>query len=150
MRPTLHRELNRNVQESLAPDGSPVAQEVLRYEYLAISRGPLAYATGLIDGFKTEESLRLPSGDSARGCRNCPRLPTRKARTSSCDRTIANRCVFTPYYRAGGRHDGAWRLTWMQLAPGSAPRRSEPAGAGQARICGARKCPAKLFLPITA
>jgi DUF1680 family protein len=64
MRPAVHRKLNRNVQESFAPDGSPVAQEVLRYEYLAISRGPLAYATGLIDGFKMEETLRLPPGRS--------------------------------------------------------------------------------------
>jgi hypothetical protein len=26
-----------------------------------------------------------------------------------------------PYYRAGGRSDGAWRVTWLQLAPPAAP-----------------------------
>jgi hypothetical protein len=25
--------------------------------------------------------------------------------------------LFWPYYRAGGRHDGAWRLTWLSLPP---------------------------------
>jgi hypothetical protein len=25
--------------------------------------------------------------------------------------------VFTPYFQAGGRVDGAWRLTWLSLAP---------------------------------
>ena len=34
-------------------------EEVMRYDYLAITRGPLVYATGLIDGFKTAETLRL-------------------------------------------------------------------------------------------
>jgi hypothetical protein len=27
--------------------------------------------------------------------------------------------VFSPYYRAGGRRDRTWRLTWMPLAPES-------------------------------
>ena len=25
--------------------------------------------------------------------------------------------MFSPYYRAGGRRDRTWRLTWMPLAP---------------------------------
>jgi uncharacterized protein len=25
--------------------------------------------------------------------------------------------TFQPYYRAGGRRDRAWRLTWMTLPP---------------------------------
>lgn len=116
MRPTLHRRLNRNVQESLAPDGSPVAQEVLRYEYLAISRGPLAYATGLIDGFKTEESLRLPSGDSESWLQELPASAAAQGPDIELRPDGREPLRFTPYYRAGGRHDGAWRLTWMQLA----------------------------------
>jgi len=117
MRPVVHRKLNRNVQESLAPDGSPVAQEVLRYEYLAISRGPLAYATGLIDGFKTEESLRLPSGDSASWLQELPASADAQGSEIELRLDYREPLRFTPYYRAGGRHDGAWRLTWMQLAP---------------------------------
>ncbi|MGH6608661.1 MAG: beta-L-arabinofuranosidase domain-containing protein, partial [Burkholderiaceae bacterium] len=59
MTPVLHRQSNRNVQESVAPDGSAVRQQVLRFDYAAITRGPLVYATDLIDGFKTEETVRL-------------------------------------------------------------------------------------------
>jgi hypothetical protein len=115
MRPAIHRKLNHNVQESFAPDGSPVAQEVLRYEYLSISRGPLAYATGLIDGFKTEESLRLPAGDSDTWLRELPAAVDAQGPEIELCLDYREPLRFAPYYRAGGRRDGAWRLTWMQL-----------------------------------
>ena len=118
MRPTLHRAVNRNVQESVAPDGTEVKQEVLRFEYAGITCGPLAYATGLIDGFKTEETVRLPDTpppswlarlpDSADGL---PRI--------ALDPGYRPPLVFTPYFATGGRVDGAWRLTWLSLAPES-------------------------------
>ena len=41
-------------------DGSPVAQQVLRYEYAAVTCGPLVYSTALIDGFKFDETLAEP------------------------------------------------------------------------------------------
>jgi len=112
-----HRASQRNVQESRTPDGSAVAQQVMRYDYLAITRGPLVYATGLIDGYKTGETLRVPAGDDgdwlqvmpSADADTCPSI-----RMASGGRTPL---VFDPYYRAGGRHDGAWRLTWMALAP---------------------------------
>ena len=121
MRPRLHRRSNRNVQESRAPDGTPVRQEVLRQDFAAITRGPLVYATDLIDGFKTDETVRLPEGpvdewiavdgdtDIAVGG------PTLRL-------TLGYRAplTFSPYYRAGGREHGAWRLTWLSLAPGRA------------------------------
>lgn len=115
MLPRLHHRANRNVQESRAPDGSPVSQQVLFYDHAAISRGPLAYATGLIDGFKTAETLRLPQTP--------PQQWLETLHTGAEGPTIRMRLDyrppldFAPYYRAGGRHDGAWRLTWMPLAP---------------------------------
>jgi DUF1680 family protein len=121
MRPQIHRKAHRNVQESQAPDGLPVRQEVLHFDYLAITRGPLVYATDLIDGYKIEETLRIDTGspdtwllteqatDGEGGppLRLCPvgRPPL----------------TFQPYYRAGGRRDGSWRLTWMMLAPEKTP-----------------------------
>ncbi|QNQ10854.1 glycoside hydrolase family 127 protein [Sphingomonas alpina] len=117
MPPTIHRAIASNVQESLAPDGEPVAQEVLRTDYLAVSRGPLIYATGLIDGFKVEETLRfagnaadirldcVPAADGGPG----PDLRLRPEGRAAI--------MFQPYYRAGGREDRSWRLTWMMLAP---------------------------------
>lgn len=112
MPPVMHRKSSRNVQESRAPDGAPVSQEVMRYDYVAITRGPLVYATGLIDGFKSEETLLIgdgkalleladPGGQAGPAIRLHPdaRAPL----------------LFVPWYAAGGRTDGAWRLTWMQV-----------------------------------
>jgi uncharacterized protein len=106
-KPRLHRAMARNVQESLTPDGSAVAQEVLRQEYVALTTGPLVYATQLIDGFKAEETVRLDADAVAADSEGALLLTPR-------DRAPIK---FEPYYRAGGRHDGAWRLTWLRLAP---------------------------------
>ena len=45
-------------------------QEVLHFDYLAVTRGPLVYATGLIDGYKIEETLRMPAPTDADVARN--------------------------------------------------------------------------------
>ncbi|MEO5830683.1 MAG: beta-L-arabinofuranosidase domain-containing protein [Rhodanobacter sp.] len=118
MRPAIHRKFNRNIQESRAPDGSAVRQEVLCEEYLAISRGPLVYATGLIDGFKSEETLRLPPGDPADWLQVVPGAAPATAAGPEIRLQLDYRepLTFVPYYRAGGRDHGAWRLTWMRLA----------------------------------
>lgn len=116
MPPRLHRQTHRNVQESRAPDGSPVNQEVLRFDYVAVTRGPLVYATELIDGFKIEETIRLPAAaESALELQDKPapgQAPEVRLRLGYRDPL-----VFRPYHEAGGRRDGAWRLTWLQLAP---------------------------------
>lgn len=109
-----HRRVHENVQVSRAPDGSPVEQTVLSHAYVAVTRGPLVYATGLIDHFKTEETVRAPQA-----------LVERPAPDGSADNAPAVDMVlgyrpdisFEPYYRAGGREHGAWRLTWLSLAP---------------------------------
>lgn len=117
MTPRIHWQSHRNDQISRVPVGAPVSQEILRFDYLAITRGPLVYATSLIDGFKVEETIRLPEsrGDSLRevvrrpaGCRG-PAIRL----NLDCRAPI----TFVPYYEAGGRQHGAWRLTWLQLAP---------------------------------
>jgi len=121
MAPCLHRMANRNVQESLAPDGTPVRQQVLCHEYVAITRGPLFYATGLIDGFKSEESIRLPEGDATQALRLLPVIEGEDA-APAIELRLGYRdpITFWPYYRAGGRSDGSWRLTWLSLAPEAA------------------------------
>lgn len=123
MAPRLHHRLNQNTQESRAPDGTPVAQQVLRHEYVALTRGPLVYATGLIDGFKTEETVRLPAAALALWLREVSADPgdagDAEDKAPALELTLGYRAPlrFVPYYRAGGRHDGAWRLTWLSLAP---------------------------------
>ncbi len=117
MPPRLHRQVNRNLQESRAPDGSAVSQEVLHFDYAAITRGPLVYSTGLIDGFKREETIRLPAGSG-------PDLlevsaPAAGSEAPAVRLNLGYRAplVFSPYFEAGGRADGTWRLTWLNVAP---------------------------------
>jgi uncharacterized protein len=118
MHPRAHRRSNRSVQESLAPDGSPVSQEVLRFDYLAITRGPLVYATDLIDGFKVEETLRMDATQSDRWFETVPVEGRDEAGPGIRLRPLGRApLTFQPYYRAGGRQDRTWRLTWMTLAP---------------------------------
>ena len=118
MTPVVHRRVHQNTQESKAPDGSEVRQQVLRIDYLAITRGPLVYATDLIDGYKTDETIRLPPADPAEWLDELPLEPGAEGPTIRM--RLAGRAPldFVPYYRAGGRVDGAWRLTWLQIAPG--------------------------------
>lgn len=115
MRPVLHRQVSQNTQESLAPDGTPVAQQVMRYDYVAITRGPLVYATGLIDGFKIEETLRLPDDPDAI-LETVPAPEGYRGPAVRLNLGYRAPLVFQPYYEAGGRRYGSWRLTWMQVA----------------------------------
>ena len=116
MAPVAHRQIQQNTQESRAPDGSPVHQQVMHYEYMAVTRGPLVYASDLVDGYKTgetlclseapvEEWLQVAGQDDGEG----PAIHLHSRHRAPL--------VLEPYYRTGGRVDGAWRLTWMSLAP---------------------------------
>ena len=113
LQPRLQTRRNRNVQESRAPDGSLVQQEVLNDAYVAVTRGPLAYATGLIDGYKTQETVQLATGSSDAALRvldggDVPLLEFAPAGRAPL--------LFQPYFLAGGRNDGSWRITWLSLA----------------------------------
>jgi uncharacterized protein len=117
LRPRWHEQTNRNVQESRAPDGSTIAQEVLRFDYAALTRGPLVYATSLIDGFKVEETLRLPADRTQVSLEMLEAPPGCEGPAIRLNLNDRPPLTFLPYYEAGGRQDHAWRLTWMQLAP---------------------------------
>jgi DUF1680 family protein len=118
MQPRLHHAANRNVQESRAPDGSAVAQEVLHERFVALTRGPLVYATGLVDGYKTGECILPPSDAQVR------------ERAAAADGMVPLELApegrapirFEPWFSAGGGRDGAWRLTWLALAPDPGPK----------------------------
>jgi uncharacterized protein len=116
MQPRLHRAVNRNVQESRGPDSEPIRQEVLHAEYVAVTRGPLVYATGLIDGYRPGETIRLPAAGEA--LQEVP-APAGAAAAPAVRLHADGRppIELQPYYEAGGRSDGAWRVTWLRLAP---------------------------------
>ena len=119
MRPQLHFRAHSSTQESRAPDDSPIRQEVMHCDYLAVTRGPLAYATGLIDGYKTEETLRVPAPTDPSWLETLPAIDAAEGPDVRVAPLGRPALVFSPYYRAGGRHDRTWRLTWMPLAPES-------------------------------
>lgn len=114
MRPTLHRQVSHSIQESRAPDGEPIAQEVMHYEYIAMTRGPLVYATPLIDGYKSAETLRIRD-DASDLIEEVPAVEAGAAPVLRLHASDRAPLTFMPYFEAGGRHDGAWRLTWMQV-----------------------------------
>ncbi|WP_337243694.1 beta-L-arabinofuranosidase domain-containing protein [Luteimonas sp. gir] len=119
LRPRIHRRVYRNVQESRAPDGSPVRQQVLRQDYIAFSRGPLVYATGLIDGYRTAETVRLPDDDAQIRIEELPPAGDGDAAAVGLRLHLAERAPidFAPYYGIGERRDRIWRTTWLGLAP---------------------------------
>lgn len=119
MPPKLHRVVNRNIQESRAPDGAPICQEVLHFDYVAITRGPLVYATSLIDGFKMEETIRLLR-DPAASLELVDAPAGSNAPAVRLNLSYRPPLIFVPYTEAGGREDGTWRLTWLQVAAGEA------------------------------
>ncbi|MDR7272981.1 DUF1680 family protein [Pelomonas saccharophila] len=110
----LHERRHRNVQESRAPDGSAVHQTVLDLGYAALTRGPLVFATALIDGFKTEETVRLPETPVDQWVSEVAGAAVPTLRMALGYRPALD---FQPYFLAGGREDGAWRLTWLSKAP---------------------------------
>jgi DUF1680 family protein len=113
LRPKIHQRASFSVQESRAPDGSPVAQEVMHYDYLALTHGPLVFATTLIDGYKSAETLlmRRDALDQAVEVASSQSGPQLRLRSQGREPL-----TFTPYFATGGRQDGAWRLTWMQVS----------------------------------
>ena len=119
MLPSLHEKCSASIQESKGPDGSPIAQEIMRYDYVAITRGPLVYATGLIDGFKMLETIRLVERDARKLLEVVDTPPGFDGPAIRLNLGYRAPIVFHPYYEAGGRKDGAWRLTWIQVAPAS-------------------------------
>ncbi|HJS34161.1 MAG TPA: beta-L-arabinofuranosidase domain-containing protein [Pseudoxanthomonas sp.] len=117
LRPVLHHHALRNVQESRAPDGGEVRQQVLDLRYVGLTRGALVYATELIDGFKTEETIRLPDGPQDDWLQVLPVSDGEDGAGIAMQLGYRAPLLFWPYYRAGGREDGAWRLTWLALPP---------------------------------
>lgn len=113
MQPRIHQRASQSVQESRAPDGSPIAQEVMHYDYLALTHGPLVFATTLIDGYKSAEMLlmRRESLDRAVEVVSSPSGLELRLRSKGREPL-----TFTPYFAIGERQDGAWRLTWMQVS----------------------------------
>ena len=69
---------------------------MLHFDYLAVTRGPLVYATGLIDGYKIEETLRVPAPTDATWLETVPAAGAAKARICASRRSAVRRSCSLP------------------------------------------------------
>ncbi len=96
--------------------GMQAQQEISRLDYFALLRGPLVYATGLIDGYKREETLPLPADRIETMIGPAPLPAGSDGPAVQLNLPGRKPIVFLPFYEAGGRADGNWRATWLQVA----------------------------------
>ena len=98
----VHRRSNTDVHRN---------QPIQSLDYFALTRGPLVYATSLIDGYKFEDTLECPT--SLRRTSSAVSRP-RTARSGPPSSGASGRepIVYLPYFEQGGE-EGAWRLTWI-------------------------------------
>lgn len=85
-------------------------QEIVREEYVCARVGKYVFATGKYEGYRTQETLRLPQ--------LAPESVFTLVGNEELELRQAGRDVIkmVPYWKCGGRHDGAWRTTWLQVA----------------------------------
>lgn len=85
-------------------------QEISRMDYACLTYGPYVFSTGLFDGFRIEESIRLPKLD--------PPSVFKVVSNSEVHMCLPGRnpVVFEPFYLTGGQGNGTWRITWLQVA----------------------------------
>lgn len=91
-------------------------QEIVKMDYFALTRGPLLYATGLIDGYKKEETVKIPKLFAEAQFSAAPVPPGFNGPAFQLNLPGRNPILFLPYYEAGGRSDGKWRSTWIAVA----------------------------------
>jgi hypothetical protein len=96
----------QKAEHAIVPQGTT---DIYRVGWFSLTRGPLVYASnGLIDGVDREKNFRLPATNIESSFK--------PAGGKGYELTVQGQkpLLFLPYYEAGGRQAGAWRLTWMQ------------------------------------
>ncbi|MCD6115909.1 glycoside hydrolase family 127 protein [bacterium] len=109
MRLHIHKKIEREVYRS---------KDIYRIDWVALTRGPLVYATnGLIDGKEREKLFNITEGINPEKLFSaCPTPSGFNGPAFQLTLPNKNPIMFLPYYEAGGRFAGRWRLTWLQTA----------------------------------
>jgi len=95
-----------------APQGG---KSIYSTEWFCLTRGPLVYAcSGLIHGQDREKTFLLP--EKNREACFVPVAAPSGFEGPACELKLPGQetLLFLPYYEAGGRNPGSWRLTWIQ------------------------------------
>ena len=91
-------------------------KDIYRIVWMALTRGPLVYAVnGLIDGKEREEVLNMPEENPEALFYACPTPSGYNGPAFKLNIPDREPIVFLPYYEAGGRVEGTWRLIWIQV-----------------------------------
>jgi DUF1680 family protein len=105
-------------EAAIMPQGK---EDLYRVNWWAFARGPIVYASdGLIGGRDREMNFKLGAGEIGQYVKMGP--TGGDGGTGGGDSAQVLRfsppgekpLVFRPFYEAGGREAGTWRLTWMQ------------------------------------
>ncbi len=99
-------------EDAIVPQGTA---DIYKVNWFALSKGPLVYAVnGLIDGTDRERVFRFSPRDADTLFKQVE-APTGILGTAyQLDLPGRTPLLFLPYYEAGGRKAGTWRLTWVQ------------------------------------
>lgn len=104
--------VSRKLEYVNAPQGGKAIYQV---EWFFLARGPLVYACkGLINGQDREKTFLLP--EKGQEAYFIPVVVPSGFHGPAYELKLPgqNPLLFLPYYEAGGKEPGAWRLTWIQ------------------------------------
>lgn len=95
-----------------APQGG---KSMYNVDWFALTQGPLVYAVdGLIFGTEREELISLPHTNPESAFTMVGASEGSEGKTFELKIPNKKSLIFVPFYKAGERQDGAWRLTWLQ------------------------------------
>lgn len=99
---------------AIMPQGK---DDLYRVNWFALARGPLVYASdGLINGKDREMNFHLPAGNTERLFKPVASANKAGGQIYRLAAPGEKPLLFQPFYEAGGRQAGTWRLTWIQRA----------------------------------
>jgi DUF1680 family protein len=104
--------IHQKSESATVPQGKA---DIYRISWFALSKGPLVYSSnGLIGGGNREMVYSVASKEIPQILK--PVAVPVGMKGSAYQLSIASQppLVFVPYYEAGGRQAGTWRLTWIQ------------------------------------
>src|SRR5690606_10528283 len=105
--------IHHRTEKADSPQGGP---DLFRVRWFALTRGPLVFAAnGLIDGNR-EKIIELPEQHPETRFTTVEVPEGFRGPAWQLKRTGGEPILFLPYYQAGGRSAGTWRLTWLPNA----------------------------------